>query len=185
MDKKELNNLNAIGRRIVEESNPITPPKPFNNNDSSTYPSNQIKNINTWNLLVDQAIKNPKDENSIQVQKMIKKDYFDHKKRKKLTDNELKAIGKHNSQLKPIPQSEIQKFPVNYKPFVAEPSQSFEEFVAERRKKQYGLSEQLVSDKIAVAKMTDWVLGKTEERTEESIESENENINNKEKKGDR
>ena len=49
--------------------------KKFDNNDPSTYPSNQIKDISTYDLMLDSAINDPKDENSKQTIKMVKEKY--------------------------------------------------------------------------------------------------------------
>jgi len=178
---KNYNEASNYNKSIGVDVRPITPPKEFNNNDRSTYPSNQRSAINTWSALVEDAKRNPNDPNSKETKKVILREYNNPNKRKTLGENELKLIGKHKSQLKEIKPVEIPDVSLDYKRFKPEPSPSFDEFVAERRKhRQYGLNEQLVSDKLAIKKITDWVLGKKVE----SEESMNEIKLNKEEKSD-
>ena len=156
----------------------VTPPKPFNNMDRSTYPMNQYKSLSHWDVLVESSIQNPNDPNSKDTKRMLMKEYNNPKTRKNLSDKELKAIGKHKSQMKPIEQKPIPKFDPNYKPFRPEPTQSFEEWLRSKPKKvSYGLNEKLVSDRMAIKRMTDWVLGKKEE-SKESTKNNNEDEGN-------
>ena len=123
---------------------------------------------------MESSIQNPNDPNSKDTKRMLMKEYNNPKTRKNLSDKELKAIGKHKSQMKPIEQKPIPKFDPNYKPFRAEPTQSFEEWLRSKPKKvSYGLNEKLVSDRMAIKRMTDWVLGKKEE-SKESTKNNNE-----------
>jgi len=77
------------------------PPKKFDNNDPTTYPSNinQQRSLGTWELMLQSAKDDPKDPNSIDTKKMIRKIYNNPKRRKELGDDELKLIGRHKSQI--------------------------------------------------------------------------------------
>ena len=75
--------------------------KKFDNNDPSTYPSNQIKDISTYDLMLDSAINDPKDENSKQTIKMVKEKYKHPKSRKEMTPLERKLIAK-NTKVEPL-----------------------------------------------------------------------------------
>jgi len=79
-------------------------PKKFDNNDPSTYPSNQKKTMSTWEAMIEIA-KNPKDRDDRlqagEIRKTILKNYRDPVMREHLGDDELKLIGKHKSQLAP------------------------------------------------------------------------------------
>ena len=88
----------------AELAEKIKRPKKFDNNDPSTYPSNQKKTMNTWEAMVELA-KNPKDRDDRlqagEIRKTILKNYRDPVMREHLGDDELKLIGKHKSQLAP------------------------------------------------------------------------------------
>ena len=89
----------------LEKKTPVMRPKPFKNDDPTTYPMNQKKRISTWELVMDQA-KNPKTKDdrlqAKEVRQTIYKNFKDPVMRKYLGDDELKLIGKHPSQLKPL-----------------------------------------------------------------------------------
>ena len=82
----------------------IKRPKKFDNTDPSSYPSNQIKTMSTWEAMMELA-KNPKDRDDRlqagEMRKTLRKYYKDPKVRPTLGDDELKLIGKHKSQQKP------------------------------------------------------------------------------------
>lgn len=79
-------------------------PKPFRNDDPSTYPKNQKKVMNTWELMLETA-KNPKDkferQEAKEVREILRSKYKDPNSRRTLGDDELKLIGKHPTQLFP------------------------------------------------------------------------------------
>ena len=82
----------------------VSRPKIFKNDDPSTYPSNQKKTMNTWELMMELA-KNPKNRDDRlqagEMRKTILKNYKNPVMREHLGDDELKLIGKHKSQLAP------------------------------------------------------------------------------------
>jgi len=166
-------------------SNKEIRPKPFKNDDPTTYPSNQSKNISTWEILVNDA-KNPKTKDdriqAREVRATILEKYKDKNTRKSLGDDELKLIGKHKSQIK---YPEIPKIDINYKPYVTTPTPSLKDVMNSPRVKpkfQPGLSEDLMSLQSDIQKNLDYVLGKKEERSESM--NEEDNNNNKEKSYD-
>ena len=90
----------------------VSRPKPFRNDDPSSYPSNQKKTMNTWELMMETA-KNPKTKEdrieAKEVRQIIYKDWNKPKTRKYLGEDELKLIGKHPSQRKPLEVKPIVK----------------------------------------------------------------------------
>ena len=62
--------------------------------------------MNTWDMLVESAKLDPKDENSKDTKRMLMKQYYNKKGlgREYMNDNELKLIGKHKSQLENLNQ---------------------------------------------------------------------------------
>ena len=105
---------------------------------------------------------------------MVQRLFNNPKKRKNLGDDELKLIGRHQSQMKPfnktIEQKPIPKFPQDYEPYRRTPVKTLEEHLTETKPKtQYGLNDNLVKQQLAIAKNVNYVLGKTPERTERRI----------------
>ena len=151
-------------------------PKPFKNEDKSTYPSDldQRQKMNTWDMLVESARMDPKDENSKDTRKMIMKDYYNKDMKQYLGDDELKLIGKHKSQLekpKPVIENPNLSFVPLIKPVrTPEPEVSVEEVIRQKTRITPGISEDLVKLNADIAKNIEYVLGKKSE----SQESENE-----------
>jgi len=69
---------------------------------------------------------------------------------------------------------DIPKLPVNYEPFKPEPNISLDEFVAERRKRESGLSRTFTQDKMVAKQMIDWVLGAQKGKKVESKNNDEE-----------
>ena len=113
----ELKKLGKESKNLLQRERP----KPFKNEDPSTYPSNkkQQKLSSTWDALVQSAKDDPNDPNSKDTKKLLMREYNKPSSRKYLSDDELKLIGKHKSQLpKPavnIPSPVIPDFRA-YKP---------------------------------------------------------------------
>ena len=113
---------------------------------------------------------------------MINKDYYNHKTRKFLGEEELKFIGKHPSQRVKQPEIKIPSVDLNYKPYVSEPTPSLEEAMRSKVKFKPGISADLVKINTDIKKNIDYVLGTKDEKSE----SENEKTHtNKEDKFDR
>ena len=114
----------------------IQRPKPFKNEDPSSYPMNQKKSMGQWEAVLEEA-KNPKNRDerisARQTRNIIREKYKDKTQRKYLGDDELKLIGKHPSQLytsQPIdiPSVKIKIPPVQPK----EPERPINEIIRER-----------------------------------------------------
>ena len=81
--------------RIIDSENFKRRPVPFNNNDSSTFPSNrnQRQRMNTWDLMLETAKGNPKEMK--EIRSVLRDAYKSNPKN--LTTQELKMIGKYKS----------------------------------------------------------------------------------------
>ena len=83
---------------IVDDENFKKPPKPFNNADKSTYPSDRLQRqrLNTWELVKEDAKGDP--EKMKEVRRILKDSYKTNPNI--LSDSELKMIGKFKSKSK-------------------------------------------------------------------------------------
>jgi len=168
-------NKQDIFNQVIDYSpNKIQRPKPFKNEDPSTYPMNQKREMNLFEQMLS-TVKNPKTkedrEEAQKYKRMIRKDYYNPKMRDLVGDEELKFIGKHPSQRKPYPEIKIPTIDINYKPFKPEPPEPpLAEVIKNSSRPKPGLSEDLLSINAQIKKNVDYVLGKKEERSE----SENE-----------
>ena len=164
---------------IVREEDWGKRPKPFKNDDPSTYLVNQKKTLNSFEVILESA-KNPRTKEdrktANEFKRMINKDYYNPKTREFLGDDELKFIGKHPSQ-RVKTEIKIPTIDINYKPFKPEPElPTLAEAIKNSSRIKPGLSEDLLSINAEIKKNIDYVLGKKEER----LESENEKNNNNE-----
>tara|TARA_R110001599_G_scaffold159359_1_gene346701 strand:+ start:799 stop:1467 length:669 start_codon:yes stop_codon:yes gene_type:complete len=179
VDMEKWNSMKGL-----EKKTPVRP-KPFKNDDPSTYPSNQKKTMDTWELMMEKA-KNPKTKDdrieAKEVRQTIYKNYKDPTQRKYLGDDELKLIGKHKSQ-QVYPKIEI---PIigNYKPFVREVGPSLDEVLSKKTRVKPGLSEDLLGMRSDINKNVKYVLGDKKENQSESKNEKNQ-TNNEEKPYDR
>ena len=149
-------------------------PKPFKNEDPSTYPMNQKKVMNDWEVMLASS-KNPKTKEdrktANEFKRMINKDYYNPTRRKYLSEEDLKFVGKHPSQLKKdYPEVKIPTVDLNYKPFVAIPGPSLNE-VMDKVKRQPGLSKDLIEENAMIRKNIEYVLG--DDQKEESTSEKN------------
>ena len=80
---------------IIDHENFKQRPVPFNNKDSSTFPSNrnQRQRMNTWDLMLETAKGNPKEMK--EIRSVLRDAYKSNPKN--LTTQELKMIGKYKS----------------------------------------------------------------------------------------
>ena len=122
---KNYDEANKWNQSIGVQQKPITKekpvrPKPFRNEDPTSYPSNpkQKRDMSLWDMMVESA-KKPKDrydrEDAKEVKKTIMENYNKPTMRKYLSDDELKLVGKHKSQLKPVEPINIA--PINFPKF--------------------------------------------------------------------
>ncbi len=90
--------------RIIDSENFKKRPVPFNNNDSSTFPSNrnQRQRMNTWDLMLETAKGNPKEMK--EIRSVLRDAYKSNPK--SLTTQELKMIGQYKSP-KPVEEKPI------------------------------------------------------------------------------
>ena len=141
---KDYNSATKWNKSIGIERKPLTngvqPPKPFNSYDRSSYPSNQKDTMSTWDQIVDDAIKNPKDPNSKQTRKMIMREYNKPSSRKYLGKKELKLINRDKPvepikiEIKPIPIPKFEPSPKD--PQMAEAERRFNQIVEETRQEK-------------------------------------------------
>ena len=96
VDQEEWNNMTPLQKKTPI----IQRPKKFDNNDPSTYPMNQKKAMNDWELILQSAKDDPTDENSKDTRRMINRLYKDPKTRKDLGNDELRLINKHPEQIR-------------------------------------------------------------------------------------
>ena len=135
---KKWNESIGIKRKTI--TNGVKPPKPFNSYDKTTYPSNQKNTMSTWDQLVDDAIKNPKDPNSKQTRKTLLKEYNNPKNKKYLGKKELKLINQDKPvepikiEIKPIPIPKFEPAPTD--PQMAEAERRFNQIVEETKQEK-------------------------------------------------
>ena len=84
-----------------------------------------------------------------------------------------KPISQPQNSNKPIP-----RLPHDYKPYVKEKRQSLEEYLISKRKKEYGLNQNLISERLAIANNIDWVLGRNRNSKRKKNENNKEKGNN-------
>ena len=111
-------------------------PKPFKNEDPSSYPMNQKKSMGQWEAVLEEA-KNPKNRDerisARQTRNIIREKYKDKTQRKYLGDDELKLIGKHPSQLYTSQPIDIPSVKIKIPPVQPqEPERPINEIIRER-----------------------------------------------------
>jgi|TARA_A100001015_G_scaffold313512_1_gene420909 hypothetical protein len=175
VDQEKWNSMSGLEKKTPV----IQRPKKFDNMDPTTYPMNQKKTLSDWEAVLHSAKTNPRDPNTIQTKRMLRKIY--NKNPKQLQDDELRIIKKHPSQMK----KEVEKpiintepiVPYNYKPFTpTEDKRDVRQILKNSSRMRPGLSEDLIGLQSAINKNVNYVLGKKEESTE----SDEKSINNKE-----
>ena len=166
---------------IVSEEDWGKRPKPFKNDDPSTYPVNQKKNLSTWEIMVDQA-KNPKDsydrESAKQVRQTILDSWKNPTMRKYLGEDELELIGRGRKQLEEKRKREeenMKERPVYVEPPVYEPVPKLKDYMREKAGFQPGITKDFIQLQTEIKKNMDYVMGKDHQKEEskESVSSEN------------
>ena len=76
---------------VIDQENLRKKPKPFNNNDRSTYPSNrdQKQRINTWDIILDDTIKNGSPADKKELREYLKENAKDPLTTRYFTKKEL------------------------------------------------------------------------------------------------
>ena len=97
---------------IVSSENFKQPPKKFDNNDPSSFPSNrnQRQRLTTWDLMVKSAEGNPKEMK--EIRDVLKKSYKSNPSL--LSDQELKIIGKYKSKAPKVELPKIEPVPIKF-----------------------------------------------------------------------
>ena len=157
---------------IVKHENWKQPPKKFDSQDKTTYPSDvdQRQRMSTWDMLVESAKMDPKDENSKDTKRMLMKQYYNKDQRGYMNDNELKLIGKHKSQLeKAKPIINISSFEPLLRPVpTPKPEISVDEIIKQKSGITPGISKDLLQLNADIDKNVKYVLGEDQEENLES-----------------
>ena len=149
-------------------------PKAFKHEDKSTYPSDmdQRQKMNTWDMLVESAKMDPKDENSKDTKRMLMKQYYNKDQRGYMNDSELKLIGKHKSQLeKAKPIINISSFEPLLRPVptpTPKPEVSVDEIIKQKSGITPGISKDLLQLNADIDKNVKYVLGEDQKENLES-----------------
>lgn len=114
-DKPPLhyNNPNIIG-----EENYGKRPKPFNNNDPSSYPSDrdQRQRISSWDLILDTTIKSGTAREKKEMRKYLRDKYKDPNQRKYFSEKEKRFISAYKPPEVTIPKVDTTILTQNFKP---------------------------------------------------------------------
>ena len=86
---------------VIDQENLGKKPKPFNNNDRSTYPSNrdQKQRLSSWDLIFDTTIKSGTKEEKNEMREYLKEKAKDPTTRKYLTAKEKRFISAAKAQI--------------------------------------------------------------------------------------
>ena len=121
--------------RIIDSENMKQKPKPFNNNDKSTFPSDrsQRQKMNSWDVILDTTIKSGTPQEKKEMRSYLRDKYNDKDQRKYLSKKELKFISAYNEpKAEPILNTNFKISPL---PVFQPPKQTPEMIEAERRYK--------------------------------------------------
>jgi len=162
---------------IIKWENWKQPPRKFDNQDKTTYPSDpdQKQRMSTWDLYVEKAKKFPGDADSKDTRRMLMKQYYNKDQKGMMTDKELKIIGKHKSQLeKPKPIIDVSSFEPLIKPHrpSPEPEVNINEVIRDRASMKPGINKELLQLNADINKNIKYVLGEKAE-SQESVSEEN------------
>ena len=98
--------------RIIDSENMKQKPKPFNNNDKSTFPSDrsQRQKMNSWDVILDTTIKSGTPQEKKEMRSYLRDKYNDKDQRKYLSKKELKFISAYNEpKAEPILNTNFKK----------------------------------------------------------------------------
>ena len=103
---------------IIDAENLGKKPKPFNNNDPSTYPSDkdQKQRLSSWDLILDQTIKSGTAREKKEMRKYLKDKYKDPVQRKLFTEKEKRFISEYKAPEVTIPKVDTTFLTQNFKP---------------------------------------------------------------------
>ncbi len=103
---------------IIDEENYGKRPKPFNNNDPSSYPSDrdQRQKISSWDLILDTTIKSGTAREKKEMRKYLREKYKDPNQRKYFSEKEKRFISAYKPPEVTIPKVDTTILTQNFKP---------------------------------------------------------------------
>ena len=103
---------------IIDEENYGKRPKPFNNNDPSSYPSDrdQKQRISSWDLILDTTIKSGTAREKKEMRKYLRDKYKDPNQRKYFSEKEKRFISAYKPPEVTIPKVDTTILTQNFKP---------------------------------------------------------------------
>ena len=103
---------------IIDEENCGKRPKPFNNNDPSSYPSDrdQRQRISSWDLILDTTIKSGTAREKKEMRKYLRDKYKDPNQRKYFSEKEKRFISAYKPPEVTIPKVDTTILTQNFKP---------------------------------------------------------------------
>lgn len=103
---------------IIDEENYGKRPKPFNNNDPSSYPSDrdQRQRISSWDLILDTTIKSGTAREKKEMRKYLRDKYKDPNQRKYFSEKEKRFISAYKPPEVTIPKVDTTILTQNFKP---------------------------------------------------------------------
>ena len=103
---------------IIDEENYVKRPKPFNNNDPSSYPSDrdQRQRISSWDLILDTTIKSGTAREKKEMRKYLRDKYKDPNQRKYFSEKEKRFISAYKPPEVTIPKVDTTILTQNFKP---------------------------------------------------------------------
>ena len=103
---------------IIDEENYGKRPKPFNNNDPSSYPSDrdQRQRISSWDLILDTTIKSGTASQKKEMRKYLRDKYKDPNQRKYFSEKEKRFISAYKPPEVTIPKVDTTILTQNFKP---------------------------------------------------------------------
>ena len=116
---------------IIDEENYGKRPKPFNNNDPSSYPSDrdQRQRISSWDLILDTTIKSGTAREKKEMRKYLRDKYKDPNQRKYFSEKEKRFISAYKPPEVTIPKVDTTILTQNFKPI----EQSIEDKIREQQ----------------------------------------------------
>ena len=103
---------------IIDEENYGKRPKPFNNNDPSSYPSDRAQRhrISSWDLILDTTIKSGTAREKKEMRKYLRDKYKDPNQRKYFSEKEKRFISAYKPPEVTIPKVDTTILTQNFKP---------------------------------------------------------------------
>lgn len=146
--------------KIIDTENYGKRPKPFNNADKSTYPSdrNQQQKMSTWDIILDSTIKSGTPEEKKQIRDKLREEYKKYGK-EHLTIKEQKFISVYKYPEPTFPKVEVPSVQVK-KPIIQKAETDYgehtdiETLIKERSKKRLQQEQQQYDDTVGTGGIT-------------------------------